>query len=149
MDISILNRDNFSAYDFFHSGTAIKNSILNIPKPYYVDKAIDALTIVANKTQEIRDLLGKPLYINSGFRCLELNRILGSKDTSQHPKGEAIDFVCPKFGEPRDIVLFLKDKKIEVDQCLVEKTWVHLSIKATNNRNESAYYIDGKFTLID
>jgi zinc D-Ala-D-Ala carboxypeptidase len=42
---------------------------------------------------------GKPLTINSGFRCLTHNRTVGSKDTSQHPKGMA----CDISGKGRDI----------------------------------------------
>ncbi len=38
-----------------------------------------------------RSMGGKPLTINSGFRCLSHNRTVGSKDTSQHPKGNACD----------------------------------------------------------
>ena len=35
--------------------------------------------------------IGGPLKINSGFRCLTHNRSIGSKDTSQHPRGTAAD----------------------------------------------------------
>lgn len=152
MDISFLDRTNFKAYDFFKSNTAIKNGILNIPKPYQMTKVLDNLVILANKTQEIRDFLGYPIYFSSAFRCLTLNRILKSKDSSQHPLGQANDWTCPAFGTPEEIVLAIKEKGIEVDQCLVEKkgkrSWVHLSIKEFNNRNQFAYLIDGVFTII-
>ena len=49
--------------------------------------------------------------------------------------------------------MFLKEKKIEVDQCLVEqigkKNWIHLSIKKEGNRNQFARLINGNFSLID
>ena len=153
MDISFLDRPNFKAHDFFKSDTAIKNGILNIPAAYRVDKVLDSMVILADKNQEIRDFLGYPIYISSGFRCLTLNRLLGSKDSSQHPLGQADDLTCPGFGSPEKVVLAIKKKGIEVDQCLIEKkgtsNWVHLSIKEFNNRNQFAYLVDGVFTLIE
>lgn len=148
MDISFLKRKNFNANDFFKSDTAIKNGILNIPRYYKIDSTLVNLELTANKAQEVRELLDKPVIITSGFRCLELNRLLKSKDTSDHVTGCAIDFKS-NFGSPEKIVLFLKEKGIEVNQCIVEKSWVHLSIKAFNNRNQFAYLLDGKFTVID
>lgn len=47
-------------------------------------RLIDAL-------QAYRTLDGHSMRINSGFRCLRHNRDIGSKDTSQHPKGKACD----------------------------------------------------------
>lgn len=51
-------------------------------------------------------------------------------------QGQAIDFTCPKFGSPKKIVDFLQKNKIVVDQCILEKSWVHLSIKHNQNRNQ-------------
>ena len=48
------------------------------------DELVEAL-------QELRDRLARPITVVSGFRCLEYNRRIGSKDTSQHPKGRAAD----------------------------------------------------------
>ena len=45
--------------------------------------------------QELRDLVGGPLHINSGFRCLTHNRALGSQDDSQHCLGNAADVEVP------------------------------------------------------
>ena len=128
---------------FFVSDTAIRLGIDN----HTTDPTIlKNLSIVADKIQEIRDLLGYPIKINSAYRCLEVNRAIGSKDTSQHLKGQAVDFICPKFGTPQDIFLTLKNNNIIIDQCLLENTWIHLSIKSNNNRNQFAKLINGKFT---
>lgn len=152
MDISFLNRKNFKAYDFFKSETAEKNGVLNIPEPYIMNKVLDNMIILANKNQEIRNFLGYPLYFSSAFRCLILNRILGSKDSSQHRLGQATDGTCPGFGTPEEVVLAIKKEGIEVDQCLIEKKgnkrWFHISIKSFNNRNQFAYYVDGNFKII-
>ena len=152
MDISFLNRKNFKALDFFKSDTAKNSNILNIPTAYYMQVTLNNLTVTANKIQEIRALLGFPVFITSGFRCIELNKLVGGSSSSQHITGEALDFVCPRFGSPEKIVRYLREKNIEVDQCIIEKSgdkeWVHLSIKKFKNRNEFAIIKDGKFSLL-
>lgn len=45
--------------------------------------------------QRLRDIVGVPLTITSGFRCLTWNRKCGSRDTSQHPRGNAADVAVP------------------------------------------------------
>ena len=39
----------------------------------------------------VRSFVEKPVIVNSGARCLEYNRKIGSKDTSQHVKCRAMD----------------------------------------------------------
>ena len=51
---------------------------------------------VAQAFEEIRQRVGKPLTASSGCRCIKHNRDIGSEDTSQHPKGLAVDLVCPE-----------------------------------------------------
>jgi len=48
------------------------------------DELIDKLT-------EARDIYGKAIVINSGTRCQEHNATLGSKPTSSHTNGTAVD----------------------------------------------------------
>lgn len=43
--------------------------------------------------EHLRELVGRPILVNSGFRCLKYNRKIGSKDTSQHVLGTAADIV--------------------------------------------------------
>ncbi len=54
---------------------------------------IDILLVDA--LQRLRDTVGVPLKINSGYRCLVWNRAVGSKDSSQHPRGIAADVAIP------------------------------------------------------
>ena len=56
--------------------------------------------------QALRDDMGVPLTVSSGFRCLAYNRVPvseggpGSNDESQHPKGKAADIVIPAMWTP-------------------------------------------------
>jgi zinc D-Ala-D-Ala carboxypeptidase len=49
--------------------------------------------------QKVRDLLGHPVVISSGYRCPELNRAVGGARNSDHIRGLAADFTCPGFGK--------------------------------------------------
>ena len=47
--------------------------------------------VLAEALQELRDRVGQPVVVVSGFRCLTYNRGIDSRDTSQHTKGRAAD----------------------------------------------------------
>lgn len=148
IDYTKLTRKSFNAEEFLYSKTAEFNRIDN---NIYDQEILDNLMVTADKAQEVRDLLGFPVKIMSGYRCEALNKLVGGSSNSQHMKGQAIDFICAKFGTPEEIVKFLKGK-IEVDQCLCEGSWIHLSIKKEGNRNQFAYFLpqhNGKRKLVD
>ena len=137
--ISTLKRKNFEPEEFFASETACERNITNHTEDIQI---IINLNRTADLAQEIRNLLKHPVHIISGYRSLELNRIIGSHDKSQHLIGEAIDFICPRFGTPEEIAKYLKKNKITIDQCLIEGSWLHISkTKTSENRNEYAYYL--------
>ena len=93
-----------------------------------------AILNTAKGMERIRSLLGLPITASSWYRCLELNRAIGSHDTSQHPKGEAVDWICPAFGTPAQIVRKLTKYKdyIKFDQLILEHTWIHTSFSAAS-----------------
>lgn len=47
-----------------------------------------------DKLDELRGLVGHPIYVTSGYRCPEHNRAVGGVDTSQHVLGNAADIYC-------------------------------------------------------
>jgi len=106
------------------SGTASRLGIDNSsPSP----QVITAASRTAVWMEQVRDILHNPIIVNSWIRCPQLNRALGSKDSSQHILGEAVDFICPKFGTPAAICHELLSSGIEFDQLILEHTWVHIS----------------------
>ena len=84
----------FSYREFEVSEVADRKHICNVIVSFDVRDSIKAL--VDEVLQPLRDAWGKPLAVNSGFRCRELNEEVGGMPTSQHRKGEAAD-ICP-FG---------------------------------------------------
>lgn len=90
----------------------------------------------AAKMEKVRLVLDNTsIRVHSWIRCLELNRMLGSKDTSQHVDGEAVDFTAPKFGTPLAICRRIVENKdlIRYDQLILEHTWVHISFCSPND----------------
>jgi hypothetical protein len=80
--------------------------------------------------ERVRAALGnKPISVNSWYRSLLLNRVLNSKDNSQHRTGQAVDFICPAYGSPVTIVkcLVSMSELIRYDQIILEYSWVHIS----------------------
>ena len=57
------------------------------------DEVLDNLKMLAVQLEIIRAHFNAPIRINSGYRNLEYNRNIGSKDTSQHVLGTAADIV--------------------------------------------------------
>lgn len=115
---------NFTLAELTRSETAEKRGIDNTPPP----AIIEALRNTAEHMEIVRAALGgKPIKINSGYRSPALNTALGSKPTSDHCKGWAVDFVCPAFGAPEDICHRLVNSDVRFKQLIFEHTWVHIS----------------------
>ena len=123
----------FSLEELTHSDTATRLGIDNTPTV----EIIDNLTYLAGELEHVRTILDNPMLISSGFRCHALNDHLGSKRTSSHTKGLAVDFICPSFGNPRSVCDAIIMANVNFDQAILEyDRWVHLSCHPDNPRNQ-------------
>ena len=113
----------FTLEEFTHSDTALRTGIKNIPSL----QVLENLKTVANGLEQVRAILGKPIFITSGYRSPTLNRFIGGSTTSAHCLGYAVDFKCPQFGSPDAITRAIKDSGIKADQVICEGFWVHIS----------------------
>jgi len=115
----------FSLEELTFSETASRHGIDNTPN----DKQFANLLITAKEMENVRELLNSgAIRVSSGFRCLALNQLLGSKETSSHIKGLACDFTCQRFGTPNDVVLAIINSSIPYNQLILEyDRWVHIS----------------------
>lgn len=101
------------------------------------------LALVTKLLQPIRDTLGKPMVIGSGYRCPELNKIVGGAKNSQHMKGEASDI---SLGNMTEVYRFGRLVKTtpnlfkEVDQMILYDTFVHLSHKRLGPQRNMILY---------
>ena len=117
--------EHFSLEEVIFSETAERFGIDNSLPP----SLESVVKHTADEMEFVRRILGRPIHINSWYRCPELNTKLGSALTSQHIKGEAVDFICPPFGTPLEICreIISAGTVIPFDQLILEHSWVHIS----------------------
>ncbi len=107
------------------SQDASRSGIDNYPPA----NAYENLRLLAQSAEQVRALLGAPMLITSGYRCAALNSLVGSKPTSAHTSGLAIDFHCPGFGTPLEICKAIAASDIPFDQVIHEfGAWCHFAI---------------------
>ena len=130
---------NFKMSELIHSDTAAKYKINNMPDINSLDNMLDLITYCL---QPIREKIGKPMIITSGYRCSTLNNhpeIRGVKN-SQHTTGQAVDFVITGMA-PDQIIAKIKSFGIEFDQLINEyNRWVHISFNKGKNRHQVLRY---------
>jgi len=114
--------EHFTYEELVQSDTALRTGIKNIPTP----NNIGNMKLLADGLEQVRSLLGSPLFITSGYRSPTLNRFIGGSANSAHCLGYAADFKC-KDMKPVDIVAKIKDSGIKYDQLICEGTWTHIS----------------------
>lgn len=120
------------------SATAEKKEIANVPS----EVEIVAMKKLAKEIFEpLREWAGEPIRVNSFYRSAELCEAIGSKATSQHTKGEAIDIDAMGKKTNADLFNYIKDN-LNFDQLIWEygddenPDWVHISYVGVNgNRN--------------
>ena len=115
----------FTVSELCRSDVARKNGIINttgIKEMHNLEK------ITIPQMNIIREFLGVPIVVNSGYRCKELNRIVGGVYNSKHLEGLAVDGI-PKGLNLRECWEKLRDSKYAsmVDQCILyeKKGFIH------------------------
>jgi hypothetical protein len=95
---------------------------------------ISNLQRLAQLLEQVKEAIGgKPVMINSAFRCKQVNDAVGSKDTSQHRHGCAADFRVPGV-TPDEVVRAVIAAGLPYQQLIREfDRWTHISI--TNEPN--------------
>lgn len=118
---------NFTLEELCFSQTAIRLGIENNPNA----EALENLKRLCNDVLEpLRAYLNKPIVITSGYRCLRLNKAIGSKDSSHHTKGLAADIRVIGLS-PDQVMRAVVQSGIEYQQVILEfNSWVHISIPA-------------------
>ena len=87
---------------------------------------------LAEFLEEVKEALGgKPIMVNSAFRSKQVNDAVGSKDTSQHRIGCAVDIRVPQL-TPDQVVKTIIASGLPYDQIIREfDRWTHISIPNT------------------
>jgi uncharacterized protein YcbK (DUF882 family) len=100
------------------------------------DSEMANIVRLAGFLEEVKTVLGgKPVMVNSAFRCKEVNDAVGSKDTSQHRIGCAADIRVPSM-TPDEVVKAVIESGIGYDQLIREfDRWTHISVPSTAGDN--------------
>lgn len=122
--------EHFTLEEFTRSTTGERAKINNsVPA-----QLMPNIKLTANKLECVRKVLGFPIIITSGYRCLALNTQVGGSPTSAHTKGLAVDFHCA-YGTPKAICQRLIDAGVQFDKLIQEyNQWVHIGFSPSNNR---------------
>ena len=129
---------NLSLNEVVKSNTATRRGIDNNPTQEHLESLED---IANNIFQPLREDLGVPIGISSGYRSKDLNEAIGGSKKSQHSKGEALDLDADMYGRVTNKKIFdyIKENLL-FDQLIWEfgndnePNWVHVSYtrKKTN-----------------
>ena len=117
--------------EFQASGLA---TLRNLNNQMSESQIASAKLLCENVFEPLRLYLNTPIQISSGFRSLQVNKMIGGSKTSQHTKGEAMDLQINAKG-----FHFIKDK-LEFDQLIWEfgndeqPSWVHVSFSSRNRK---------------
>ena len=133
MDLQLTTH--FYLSEFTRSTTAQSKGIDNTP----------SLEVVSNLQypcqqvlEPLRIWIGKPVVINSGYRCARLNQLVGGVSNSQHQTGQAVDIRLPDKATGQLYAEFILEH-CRFDQLLFEHNykgtcWLHVSCCRKSNR---------------
>lgn len=120
---------NFLLSEFVRSASAKRN---NLHQQFTIELnvLVNIIYLTTNLLQPLRENVG-PINITSGYRCTEVNVIVGGANSSQHLHGQAVDFVCKDFSKA---ISFIKNKTF--DQLIVYDSFIHVSLTTSLNRKQ-------------
>ena len=117
----------FTVSEMLKSDTAIKQRLWN-GAPKEAEENLKAL--VDEVLDPLREAYGRPIRVNSGYRCPKLNTLVGGTPNSQHMRGEAAD-IQPVVGNEADLPelarILIENGKF--DQLILYPTFIHVSYK--------------------
>lgn len=125
----------FTIKELTTSSTATRLKIDNTPTEEVVN---NLESLVNNILDKIREAYGKPITVNSGYRCPKLNTAIGGSKTSQHITGKAADITVGNRQANRSLFQFIQKLDLPFDQLIDEYNykWVHISYDPNRNRKQ-------------
>ena len=120
----------FSISELTSSATALREGIDNTP----TESAYHLLHVLVEQLLDpIREAWGEPIVVSSGYRCPELNALVGGAQYSHHLLGCAADLIAGNRADHRRlfklIVQMLQTGQIRFTQLIAEDNyrWLHIS----------------------
>ena len=123
--------EHFRLSEFTQSATARRLGIKNEVSSQQLSNLVLLCRYVL---EPLRRRFGKLIYVNSGYRCQELNRAVGGAVKSYHLYGRAADIRAAKIEDNETLFRLIKELRLPVHELLREQvikgkpTWVHVAI---------------------
>ena len=115
--------------------------VYNIPS----HEAIANLKRLCEWLEVLRNKIGHPIVINSGYRSSQLNRKVGGAPTSNHLTGCAADIRTSGFEQAIEyasiLIAYATESNQDYDELLIEKNrygaiWLHFAVRPRENRHK-------------
>jgi hypothetical protein len=145
--------NNFTLAELTASSTAVKYDVANTPNHA---QTVNLRDLCVHVLQPVRNIYGKPIIINNGFRSVALNSAMAKEGykvsaTSQHMSGEAADIRAQNKAENKALfdVIFRRgifDQLIWEDGNNDYPDWIHVSCKTSGNRKQALRMKNGSTT---
>lgn len=125
----------FSINELCHSDTAIAKGIDNTPSE---EVKANLAALIENVLDPLREAYGKPIYVNSGYRCPALNKAVGGVSNSEHLIGCAADIDTNNKEENRKLFELAQELNLPFRQLIDEAnmSWVHISYNANDIKRQ-------------
>ena len=119
----------FKLTELTHSITAKAHAINNTPTAEAVPLMVDLIDKVLDP---VRERWGVPIYVNSGYRCPELNKLVGGAPNSYHLRGMAADITsrCPFHNAAlfTEIRIMHQQGLIPLTECYMQKQGLYIHV---------------------
>ena len=146
----------FSLAEFTRSEKATRSGISNVLPAELLMAAASTAVMLEKIRQFLGELAGHeiPITVTSGYRCIALNRALGSSDSSDHVRAAAVDWLAPAFGTPTEICTALAPvaSLLGIGQLINEypdrASWVHTSTREPDRSINRIITITGRGTHV-
>lgn len=113
--------------------------------------------LIENLLDPIREKLGRPVRVTSGYRPPKLNKAVGGSSTSNHLTGCAADIhtgndstdnikiieALLQLGYSYDEII-AEGAYFDKNDKLISAKWIHVALKPYNNRRKFLYTVDFK-----
>ena len=125
----------FTLGELCKSDVAVEKRIENTPDNPTIERMQALMDECLDK---VREMWGKPIGVNSGYRSPELNKAVGGAKNSQHLRGEAADITTGTKDNNRKLFDLIVASDIPFDQLIDESgyKWLHISYCKDYNRKQ-------------
>lgn len=93
--------------------------------------------VLLSRLDALRIMFGKPIFVNSGFRCTEHNAAVGGNSNSEHMDGKGADIKCESSSDRFWLIYYAL--QVGFKRIGVYPTWLHLG-SCTKRPQEVIWY---------